>query len=625
MKLFFPFWSLRTVIVLEGKDVKNILKVMNIAMNRVKVNVRKKCPFMEKCYRKNPIHFTEMSHPHFERLVIDQLDDTLNIPDVLDFECDRSQLLDQLKVIQIVMRKERDKDIDSFLKLKEDLLSTDVTKNSATSKSPNKVSNLESHRLDSESQQSSSSSVSIMDTYVSCKLNKDREEIRRKAIKRMKQQGFEVSLVEPGEFAIKYALAAPYYIFFTRIEKSLSTYNQSFSITFPEILDKSLGEIKSSLQITFMVDVGWLCLQYLLAGQKANITILYGDRVDKEKLGENITLISVPLPTPYGCHHSKMMILEYSDGGIRIVVSTANLYSDDWENRTQGLWISPHLPSLSKSDNTTNGESKTNFKRDFLQYLKTYKQSALNKWIDIVERADFSDVNVFFIASVPGSYRQTNVDTWGHRKLGYVLSTYASLPQNALHWPIIAQSSSLGTLGPSYQNWLSTVIVSSMSKTKESKILPNFQFIFPTQKNYEESFDCQNACCCLCYRRQTHSKQEWIQDYLYQWKASKTFRDKAMPHIKSYTRLSPDLKKMAWFVLTSANLSKAAWGTQTNYIASYEAGVLFLPTFITGETTFPIEKENDDSNIQPFPIPYDLPLIPYEPEDNPFVMDIFNE
>lgn len=45
----------------------------------------------------------------------------------------------------------------------------------------------------------------------------------------------------------------------------------------------------------------------------------------------------------------------------------------------------------------------------------------------------------------------------------------------------------------------------------------------------------------------------------------------------------------------------------------------------TGETTFPVEKENDDSNIQPFPIPYDLPLIPYKSEDNPFVNDIFDE
>lgn len=146
--------------------------------------------------------------------------------------------------------------------------------------------------------------------------------------------------------------------------------------------------------------------------------------------------------------------------------------------------------------------------------MKSYKQPALNRWVDIVQRTDFSDVNVFFIASVPGNYRQANINTWGHRKLDYVLSKYVSLPQNAQHWSIIAQSSSIGTLGPSYQNWLSQVIVSSMSKTKESKILPKFQFIFPTQKNYEESFDCQNACCCLCYRNQTHLKQKWIEDYL---------------------------------------------------------------------------------------------------------------
>lgn len=30
----------------------------------VYVTVKKCCPFKEKCYRKNPIHFSEMSHPH---------------------------------------------------------------------------------------------------------------------------------------------------------------------------------------------------------------------------------------------------------------------------------------------------------------------------------------------------------------------------------------------------------------------------------------------------------------------------------------------------------------------------------------------------------------------------------
>jgi len=95
---------------------------------------------MEKCYRKNPIHFSEMSHPHcnylysyyvwlyhypslitvisisVEELLVDQLDGTIEIPEVLHFACnDRSQLLDQLKVLQMILRRERDKNKNNQL------------------------------------------------------------------------------------------------------------------------------------------------------------------------------------------------------------------------------------------------------------------------------------------------------------------------------------------------------------------------------------------------------------------------------------------------------------------------------------------------------------------------------
>lgn len=72
-------------------------------------------------------------------------------------------------------------------------------------------------------------------------------------------------------------------------------------------------------------------------------------------------------------------------------------------------------------------------------------------------------------------------------------------------------------------------------------------------------------------------------DIFSQWKATRTARDRAMPHIKSYTRFSPDWKQIPWFVLTSANLSKAAWGTvrkDSHYILNYEAGVIFIPQLI---------------------------------------------
>jgi tyrosyl-DNA phosphodiesterase-1 len=54
-----------------------------------------------------------------------------------------------------------------------------------------------------------------------------------------------------------------------------------------------------------------------------------------------------------------------------------------------------------------------------------------------------------------------------------------------------------------------------------------------------------------------------------------------MPHIKSFARFNAD-QTLSWFLLTSANLSKAAWGVlekaQTQFmIRSYEAGVLLVP------------------------------------------------
>lgn len=68
-----------------------------------------------------------------------------------------------------------------------------------------------------------------------------------------------------------------------------------------------------------------------------------------------------------------------------------------------------------------------------------------------------------------------------------------------------------------------------------------------------------------------------------------------MPHIKSYCRVCIKDDKIAglyWFLVTSANLSKAAWGVSNKTTAgsltgdpplrimSYEAGVLFLPQFM---------------------------------------------
>lgn len=98
-----------------------------------------------------------------------------------------------------------------------------------------------------------------------------------------------------------------------------------------------------------------------------------------------------------------------------------------------------------------------------------------------------------------------------------------------------------------------------------------------------------------------------------------------MPHIKTYARWSE--KKLFWFILTSANLSKAAWGqlnkskTSANLrILNYEVGVLFLPKFVSNTRYFSMD-ESDRSTPIWAPV-YDVPLTKYAVDDTPFLSDI---
>ncbi|KAL8168996.1 UNVERIFIED_CONTAM: tyrosyl-DNA phosphodiesterase 1 [Gekko kuhli] len=124
-------------------------------------------------------------------------------------------------------------------------------------------------------------------------------------------------------------------------------------------------------------------------------------------------------------------------------------------------------------------------------------------------------------------------------------------------------------------------------------------------------------------------KQLWLHSYFHEWSAETSGRSHAMPHIKTYMRVSPDFQKIAWFLVTSANLSKAAWGAfEKNgaqlMIRSYELGVLFLPSEFGLDTGYFQVKENllSDEPALSFPVPYDLPPEKYESEDHPWIWNI---
>lgn len=101
----------------------------------------------------------------------------------------------------------------------------------------------------------------------------------------------------------------------------------------------------------------------------------------------------------------------------------------------------------------------------------------------------------------------------------------------------------------------------------------------------------------LIFLTATYEKlHSWFPSYLCKWEGQVGGRQKIMPHYKSYTRLrvKPQNKidavgseiearaSIAWHLVTSANLSRAAWGDfQKNgtqlHIRHYELGILLYP------------------------------------------------
>lgn len=83
--------------------------------------------------------------------------------------------------------------------------------------------------------------------------------------------------------------------------------------------------------------------------------------------------------------------------------------------------------------------------------------------------------------------------------------------------------------------------------------------------------------------------------------------------------------------MTSANLSKAAWGTlekngQQLMIRSYEIGVLFLPKDQDPDSKYfqvkGKEQNKEISSSFSVQLPFDVPPSPYNKGENPWMWDV---
>uniref|UniRef100_A0A672Q5C6 Tyrosyl-DNA phosphodiesterase 1 n=1 Tax=Sinocyclocheilus grahami TaxID=75366 RepID=A0A672Q5C6_SINGR len=397
-----------------------------------------------------------------------------------------------------------------------------------------------------------------------------------------------------------------------------------------DILSPMFGTLKESVQFNYCFDIPWMVEQYPPEFRDKPVVLVHGEKreskarlIEQAKPYPHIRFCQAKLDIAFGTHHTKMMLLWYEEG-FRVIILTSNLIRADWYQKTQGMWMSPLYPRLPEGSPETAGESPTNFKSDLLEYLEAYRAPELAECIDRIKQHDLSETRVYLIGSTPGRYQGPAMEKWGHLRLRKLLSEHTKPVQNEERWHVLGQFSSIGSMGLDKTKWLAAEFQRTLTTLgKAGKSL-----VYPSVENVRTSLEGYPAGGSLPYSIQTAQKQLWLHSYFHGWHADVTGRSNAMPHIKTYMRVSPDFTQLAWFLVTSANLSKAAWGALEKnstqiMVRSYELGVLYLPSAFN-MSTFPVEKNvfPASSSSKGFPVPFDLPPQHYSSKEQPWIWNI---
>ncbi|KAK5660494.1 hypothetical protein OQA88_13042 [Cercophora sp. LCS_1] len=444
----------------------------------------------------------------------------------------------------------------------------------------------------------------------------------------------------------------------TRIRDLPSELNRD-TVTLTDILGDPL--IKECWEFNYLHDIDFLMAAFdedVRSLVKVHVVHGFWKRDDERKVDletqasqyPNVSLHAAYLPEMFGTHHSKMMILLRHDDTAQIIIHTANLITQDWTNMTQAVWSSPMLPLLTSSEKApeemppagTGGK----FKIDFLNYLRAYEKQRRGTCGSIIQeltKYDFSAIRGSLIASVPGRFPVDAPTKFGWAAMEEALKAVPVGPEGE----IVVQISSIATLGPT-DNWLKAFF-RTLSGGQNRSSPPSFKVVFPTADEIRKSLDGYISGFSIHTKIQSAQQKKqllYLKPYFCHWAndsassaelGNDTVRDagrnRAAPHIKTYMRYGD--KTIDWALVTSANLSKQAWGDARNgagevRISSYEIGVLVWPELFAQDAimspTFQVdslppasEPPNDTKPTVALRMPYSLPLQPYGKDEIPWV------
>lgn len=274
----------------------------------------------------------------------------------------------------------------------------------------------------------------------------------------------------------------------------------------------------------------------------------------------------------FGSHHAKMGIT-FFEHGVRVAISTANFIYQDCNCKSQACWVQdfPTKRTASKSD----------FELTLVEYLKNLgaqKGSIIDRTAVELTDYDFSMAGAYLIGSMPGRHSGSR---WGLPAVRNCLGR-EEISESFSNSSICCQASSMGSLDEAY---LSQELCGALSASKGDSVPSpkSLSISWPSVEQVRRSYEGWAAGVSIPPPSKNVDAVP-VKSRLRKWDGSASDRERAMPHIKSYVRYSQENPRhLAWCLVSSANLSKAALGRRvkkdgTLEILHYEMGVLITPS-----------------------------------------------
>ncbi len=258
---------------------------------------------------------------------------------------------------------------------------------------------------------------------------------------------------------------------------------------------------------------------------------------------------------PFGCHHTKLFLVGYSSGRLRVIVHTTNLRYADVHRKCQGAFLQDFFL---KEDEYKTSE----FEETLISYISTYRYLNRHAWqvsdpeqcslMDQISKYDFATAKGVLIPSSPGFHSAQGGASWGYLAVRKAIQDI--LPKSLRGGSIVCQFSSIGSLSENYLKSLWSAWDTMGNRPVR------FQLIYPTYQEIKESVEGLRGGGSVPGTCKNVGKS-FLQPLWHKWNSSSSMnktlgKGQNVPHIKTYYQVDEQGQNMHWFMLGSHNLSK---------------------------------------------------------------------